>query len=140
MKSLALALVSMAGYDHGLAKARILAPKGATVPVLDFSDLSIKWVEQSERGPTISGHFMVHVNSALFDAYAAFVDGTTCAITNLDNVRIPAGTFPSKATEDAQSIAMVDAAYTVITTLGEMLLDQEYLEIENGVNADTHPK
>ena len=37
--------------------------------------------------------------------------------------------------EDAQVIAMADAPYTGITTLGQTLLDQKYLEIENGENA-----
>ena len=46
-------------------------------PVIEFSDLVIRWVRESERGPTISGHFMVHVNVALFNAWAAFEDGTT---------------------------------------------------------------
>ena len=46
-------------------------------PVIEFSDLVIRWVRESERGPTISGHFMVHVNAALFNAWAAFEDGTT---------------------------------------------------------------
>lgn len=46
-------------------------------PVIEYSDLVIKWVRESERGPTIAGHFMFNVNAALFNAWAAFEDGTT---------------------------------------------------------------
>lgn len=102
--------------------------------VVDFSDLAIQWVEQSERGPTISGHFMVHVHAALFDAYAAFEDETTGAITDLDEIRVES-LSGKKAKAAAQQHAMASAAYDVITTLGQTLLDQKYLEIENGEDA-----
>ncbi|KAL7540695.1 hypothetical protein ACHAXR_010308 [Thalassiosira sp. AJA248-18] len=131
-----LAIISLASSHRrggGFANARLLAPNIEPLnPVIDFSDLAIKWVEQSERGPTISGHFMVHVNSALFDAYAAFEDGTTGVFTEL------AGLVQSALTPDltvhAQLYAMADAAYDVITTLGQTLLNQKYLEIDNFEN------
>ena len=119
-------------------------------PVVEFSDLAIKWVKQSERGPTIASHFMVHVSTALFDAFAAFEDGTTGAITDLDHngVRVPYGSMTlgfdnhwwnswkiMRETSRAQLYAMTDAAYKVITTLGQTLLNQKYLEIENGEDA-----
>mmetsp|Transcript_19519 Transcript_19519/g.41171 ORF Transcript_19519/g.41171 Transcript_19519/m.41171 type:complete len:352 (+) Transcript_19519:56-1111(+) len=138
--ALLLSALTTSHQSGGVANARILSRRPLPNPVVDFSELAIKWVELSERGPTISGHFMVHVQSALFDAFAAFKDGTTGAITDLDDedddeVRVPEGTYNGQKTAKLQLVAMADAAYNVITTLGQTLLDQKYLEIENGENA-----
>jgi len=109
-------------------------PPGAAV--VDFSYLAIKWVALSERGPTVSSHFMAHVHAALFDAYAAFEDHTTGAVTDLDDgVRVSEYDLQPGEFDDAQLYAMATAAHEVITTLGRTLLDQKYLEIENGENA-----
>ena len=45
------------------------------VIVFELTDLAAKWVEWSERGPTISSHFWVHVSGAMFDAHNAFEGG-----------------------------------------------------------------
>jgi len=46
-------------------------------PVIEYNDLIIRWVRESERGPTVSGHFMSHVNAAMYNSWAAFEEGTT---------------------------------------------------------------
>jgi len=104
--------------------------------VVNFSRLAVKWVELSERGPTISSHFMVHVTATLFDAYAAFERRTTGAIADLDDgVRAADYVFLPGKFAAARLHAMASAAHDVITALGRTLLDQKYLEIENGENA-----
>lgn len=116
------------------SRRRRRAPRGNTV--VNFSQLAVEWVKLSERGPTISSHFMAHVNAALFDAYAAFEPDTTGAITNLDDgVRVDDSDLPPEEFRDAQLHSMAAAAHEVITTLGSRLLQQRYLEIENGENA-----
>lgn len=119
---------SSSGDSSGMDRAAV---------VLDFSDLAMDWVRKSERGPTISTHFVMYVTASLFDAYAAFEDGTTGAITDLEDVRVPERlrrwSFRDK--KQAQQYAMADAAHRVITELGQTLLDQQYLEAEDGEDA-----
>jgi hypothetical protein len=118
----------------GRGRRRRGRPLGADV--VDFSRLAVKWVQLSERGPTISSHFMAHAHVALFDAYAAFEQDTTGAVTDLDyGVRVPDVALPPGQLRGTQHHAMAMASHEVLTTLGQMLLDQKYLEIENGENA-----
>lgn len=102
---------------------------------LDFADLAMEWVRQSERGPTISTHFVMYVTAALFDAYAAFEDGTTGSITDLKDVRVKANDLSNSNRKKAQQFAMADAAFNVITELGETLIDQKFLEADDGEDA-----
>ena len=50
-------------------------------------------------------------------------------------IRVPSGTLNAKNTRAAQLYAMYDAAFIVIVTMGETLLNQKYLEIENDEDA-----
>lgn len=100
----------------------------ATNPINDFVDLSLEWARLSERGPTISGHFMVMMNIAMFDAWAAFETGTTGIILDF-------GALRTDAEEHVQLYAMTDAAYEVLTHMGGTICDQAYLEAVNGENA-----
>ena len=50
---------------------------------------------------------------------------------NPNPIRVPSGTLNAKDTRAAQLYAMYDAAFIVIVTMGETLLNQKYLEEEN---------
>ena len=109
----------------------------ATNPVPSFVDLMLEWARTSERGPTISGHFMAMVNIALFDSWAAFEPTTTGVITDLATIKgsVPVFSQPEKKRRQLQVYAMTSAAYDVITTMGATLLQQKYLEGVNGEDA-----
>jgi len=108
-------------------------------PIPDWIDLALEWVGQSERGPTISGHFLAMTNAALYDAWAAYESGTTGALTDLESVRVDdtafdAGRSPALVRERSQGYAMILAAYEVVGELmGPTMIGQEYLELEEAI-------
>jgi len=86
-------------------------------PIMDIVNLTLEWARLSERGPTISGHFLVMVNIALFEAWAAFEQGTTGIISDLEPIR-------SNSVKQAQVYAMTDASYEVLMNMGSVITDQ----------------
>lgn len=59
---------------------------------------------------------------------------------NPNPIRVPSGTLNAKNTRAAQLYAMYDATSYIIVAMGETLLNQKYLEIENGEDAEARLK
>jgi len=59
---------------------------------------------------------------------------------DLEPIRVPPGTLNAKNTRAAQLYAMYDATSYIIVAMGETLLNQKYLEIENGEDAEARLK
>jgi len=105
-------------------------------PVPEWIDLALHWIGQSERGPTISGHFLVMTNAALFDAWAAYEPSTTGAVTDLDAIRVNSTAFdssdrPSLLRERSQAHSMTTAAFKILSSvMGPAMISQNALELE----------
>ncbi|EJK44026.1 hypothetical protein THAOC_37471, partial [Thalassiosira oceanica] len=105
-------------------------------PVPEWIDLALHWIGQSERGPTISGHFLVMTNAALFDAWAAYEPSTTGAVTDLDAIRVNSTAFdssgrPALLRERSQAHSMTTAAYEMLSSvMGPSMITQRALELE----------
>ena len=115
-------------------KRRNLPKKGGAIdalnPVTEYSDLMIEWAALSERGPTITGHFMVQIMAAIFDARAAFFPGSKGVFIDIETISVDPNLFNENWKKQACLYAMYDAAYQVMVTMGETMTNQRYLEEE----------
>ncbi|EJK74535.1 hypothetical protein THAOC_03780 [Thalassiosira oceanica] len=85
---------------------------------------------------SISGHFLVMTNAALFDAWAAYEPSTTGAVTDLDAIRVNSTAFdssdrPSLLRERSQAHSMTTAAFKILSfVMGPAMISQNSLELE----------
>ena len=102
--------------------------------VLAWNRLGLSLVKKSERGPTVSGRAMAHLNTALYSSWAAFDDSARGWISDKDAMdSFDAGN--ERAT--LQNFTMAAAAHRVFMELAagdSTMLRQKHLEI--GTNED----
>ena len=85
---------------------------------------------------SISGHFLVMTNAALFDAWAAYEPSTTGAVTDLDAIRVDPTAFdssdrPSLLRERTQAHSMILSAFKILdSVMGPSMITQASLELE----------
>ena len=111
--------------------------------VVDWNNLGLDLIRASERGPTISGRFQAHLNTALYSTWAAFDRRADGWLSDVD-ARNTLGRrgwhqwkkAPARVRQAVRDLAMSIAAREIFTKLGRTVLQQKYLEIDLGEDAE----
>jgi len=111
--------------------------------VVDWNNLGLDLVRDAERGPTISGRFQAHLNTALYSTWAAFDERATGWLVDTKaRTRMSAtarhrwARHPAQLRAATRDYAMSVAASQIVEHIGRTVLQQPYLEAGLGENAD----